>query len=113
MTIDDREMSAPIDIDRIFTAASHAVAAPTEVDTIVHHLHSGANYRLDEIGARIWELLETGASIRAIVDAVQKEYALPPDVTSASVQADVIALVAELGRYGLIDDGLPETKDNA
>jgi hypothetical protein len=92
-----------LDVDRVMTVGAHAVAAQTDVDTVVHNLQSGQSYRLNDIGTRIWELLEAGTTIRAIVRSIGADYAMPADVPPGQVEQDVKALVAALSEYGLVD----------
>jgi hypothetical protein len=93
---------AVFDLDGVIAIPSHTVAAPTDIDVVVHNLQNGANYRLNDVGARIWELLESGNTIRSIGDSLIAEYRLPEDLTADSVRDDVLAVVGELHRYGLI-----------
>jgi hypothetical protein len=53
----------------------------------VHHIG------INEVGARIWELLETPQELDAICAQLSKEYATPPDVCRAEVDAFLKQLV--------------------
>jgi len=58
----------------------------------------GVYYGLEDVGARIWNLLQGRTTVAAIRDALQAEY----DVEDARCERDVGALVAELADRGLI-----------
>jgi hypothetical protein len=53
---------------------------------------------ITEVGARIWELVETPQEIDAICAQLRKEYAIPPDICRAEVQA----FVNELAQHGAV-----------
>ena len=49
-------------------------------DTIVMmDVEEGQYYELDQIGARIWTLLETGRSVADLCDALSAEFDVDPD----------------------------------
>lgn len=54
--------------------------------------NTGVYYELDEIGGRIWKLLEEHGTIDAVVDALIREF----DVEAAQARIDVVRLVHEL-----------------
>ena len=49
-------------------------------DTIVMmDVNEGKYYELDQIGARLWSLLETGRSVADLCDALSTEFDVDPD----------------------------------
>lgn len=100
----------PIDRDRGVIAAPVAVAAPTDVDCVVHNLETGATYRLNDVGARVWELLETGNTIADITTAIRAEYRLPDEVTPQQVVDDITKIVTDLHQYGLVVLSAPDQR---
>lgn len=63
-------------------------------------------YTLNEVGARVWQLLD-GRPVKRIVETLSEEY----EVTSEEAAADVVSLIDSLAEAGLI---LPaaENKDS-
>ena len=55
-------------------------------------------YGLDEVGARIWQLLGETESVGEIVERLGEEY----DVTREMLRADVDRLLGELAARGLV-----------
>ncbi len=55
-------------------------------------------YNLNELGTRIWNLIEPKRSVEEIVQAVCREY----DVTPEQARQDTTAFLAELKEAGLI-----------
>lgn len=58
-------------------------------------------YGLDEVGARIWQLLGETDSVDAIVTALAGEY----DAPAEEIRADVERLLEELAARGLLVRG--------
>ena len=59
-----------------------------------------AIFTLNEVGGRIWELLDGRRSVRQIADALRREY----DVSSEEAERDLLEFLASLGSAGLIED---------
>jgi hypothetical protein len=91
-----------IHLSSVISVAPIAVAAPNDVDCVVHNLQTGATYRLNDVGARIWELLETGLDPAGIVSTLRAEYRLPDGVAADQIENDVLTVIADLYRYGLL-----------
>ena len=68
-------------------------------ESIVLNLKSGIYYSLDEVGARIWALLEQPITITAIRDAILSEY----EVQAEACESDVLAFIEEMDAAGLIE----------
>ncbi|MFZ5475952.1 MAG: PqqD family protein [Myxococcota bacterium] len=56
-------------------------------------------YGLDPVGTRVWELVGEHGSVDAVVAAVLREF----EVGEAEALADVVALVEDLLRHGLVE----------
>jgi hypothetical protein len=99
---DNETAIEPIDPHRVITVAPVAVAAPGTEDCVVHNLETGATYRLNDVGAKVWELLEATSTIADITSAIRTEYRLPDDVTPQQVLDDVTKVIGDLHQYGLV-----------
>ena len=60
---------------------------------------SGVYYSLDEVGARIWALIEQPITITAIRDAILSEY----EVQAEACERDVRAFIEGMDAAGLIE----------
>jgi hypothetical protein len=99
----DTAVHPSIEPQSVITIAPSAVGAPSETDCVVHNLQTGATYRLNDIGARIWEWMESDRhTVGDIVARLQTEYRLPEGVTSQQIEKDVIAIAQDLHQFGLI-----------
>lgn len=72
-------------------------------DTVVHDMITQNSYRLNDLGTRVWELIDDGKTLDAIVDVIASEYALPDGSTPSQIRDDVVALLLELAHHGLLD----------
>lgn len=68
-------------------------------ESIILNLKSGIYYGLDEVGAKIWALIEQPKAITDIRDAILKEY----DVEADACDRDVLAFIEQMDAAGLIE----------
>ena len=65
---------------------------------VMMDIATGKYYNLGETGGRIWELLESPATISDLVQALTAEY----DVDQAQCKADVLTFLQQLVDRGLL-----------
>ena len=53
---------------------------------------------VNEVGARIWELIETPRDVAALCDALMREFAVSPE----DCVAEVDSFLAEMERHGAV-----------
>jgi len=68
-------------------------------EAVMMHIQTGKYYGLDEIGSRIWELMEHKIQVKTIIEQLLKEY----DVSEQQCKTDVINLLNELKQNELIE----------
>jgi coenzyme PQQ synthesis protein D (PqqD) len=84
---------------------STVVAVPNQVssslgdEAVILELTQGVYYGLNEVGARIWELLQQPRRVGEIRDLILDEYEVAPQTATR----DLLALLAELAERGLIE----------
>jgi hypothetical protein len=66
---------------------------------VILNLRTGVYYGLDEVGARIWSLMQEPIRLTAIRESILAEY----DVTADDCERDLLDLVAKLDAEGLIE----------
>ena len=71
-------------------------------EAVLLDVESGLYFGLDEVGARIWQLLVVGATEDSIVDQLLEEY----EVERAQLRTDVTSFLTALATKGLIDGSL-------
>jgi hypothetical protein len=67
-------------------------------ETVMFSAAQGAYYGLDEIGTRVWGLLERPSSIEELCAVLREEF----DVDAETCHRDVAALVGELREADLV-----------
>ena len=84
-------------------ASQNPVSANLAGEAVILDPDSGMYYGLNEVGARVWELIQEPKMVDEIRDALLAEYEVEPE----RCQQDLFALLQNLADKGLveIDDG--------
>lgn len=82
-----------------FRSRSGVSAARQAGTTILLDLNRGQYYTLNEVGGRIWDMLEHGASASDILTRLAHEY----DVAREPLEADTKAMLERLQEAKLIE----------
>jgi hypothetical protein len=67
-------------------------------EEVILDLNNGRYFGLDSVGARVWELIEEPGRFDAIVEALLSEF----EVERVECERDLLALLGDLERHGLI-----------
>jgi hypothetical protein len=89
----------PAGLDAIVRAAPNQVSCDLSGESIILDLDSGIYYGLNEVGARVWALVQEPVALRAVLEALLEEY----DVDPGRCAADLLNLARELAERGLLD----------
>ena len=93
-----------ISTDSIVVASGDQVSSDLAGEIVMLNLKNGTYYGLDDVGARIWNLIQEPRPVAAVRDAILGEYEVEPE----RCERDLLALLRELQ-----DSGLIEVKDAA
>lgn len=85
--------------DSMVVAASSQVGADLGEEIILLHLESGHYFGLENVGARIWRLMEKPTAVREIERVLLEEYDIEPD----KCQEEVLQLLSDLLDHGLVE----------
>lgn len=77
-------------------------------ETIIIDLDNGSYYSLVEVGAEIWGLIESGAAVDDIIEAINHGY----EGDRVDIECGVNNLVAELQQEGLVVPGDGKESEN-
>ena len=83
-------------------AAGDQVSSDLGGEVAILNLRAGMYYGLDEVGARVWQLLQEPAVVGDIQSTIAQEYEVEP----TRAREDVLALLNQMA-----DEGLIEVKD--
>lgn len=89
----------PITLQSTITPAEGQVASQLADEIVILNLTDGTYYGLDGVGVRVWELLQQPRTVEAISAAIVDEYEVEP----ARCQTDVLALLSEMAKAGIIE----------
>ena len=65
---------------------------------VILDLKSASYFGLDEVGVRLWQLLQDDAGLQAACEKLLAEY----DVEAAQLELDLLKLVGQLSDAGLV-----------
>ena len=85
-------------LDTVVVANPDAMSSSVGIETVILHFTAGTYFGLDEVGSRIWELVQDRRSVREIRDTLLDEY----DVDEERCERAVRAFLASLAEHGLI-----------
>jgi hypothetical protein len=71
---------------------------------VLVHLRTNRIFEVNATGLRIWELAGDGQTLLDIRTMLQREF----EVETERLDAELLALVAELTREGILDDDNPQ-----
>ena len=67
-------------------------------EAVILNLASGAYFGLDQVGTRIWQLIEQHGGLRDVLARLREEYDAAPDV----LEHDLVDLATQLAAKGLV-----------
>ncbi len=82
----------------VVVAAEGQVSSDLGGEVVILDLEAGVYYGLDEVGARIWSLIQEPRSVDEVRDILLEEYEVEPE----RCQHDLIALLQRLAEEGLV-----------
>ena len=80
-------------------AVKDQVSSEIGGEAVILHLGSGTYYGLDEVGNRIWDLIQEPKSVEEVRAAISEEYEVDPD----RCEEDIILLLRRLADERLIE----------
>jgi hypothetical protein len=90
--------NAALDPASIAVASDNQLSTTLSGEVVILGLQDTVYYGLQEVGARVWELLQTPRPIRQIVAQIVAEY----EVSEAAAAPDIARLLGALNERGLI-----------
>jgi len=85
--------------DYVLKASANQVSSELSGDVIILNIKSGKYFGLDNVGARVWSILQKPAKVKDIINFIDSEY----DVRADQCERDMMALLEDLLREDLID----------
>jgi hypothetical protein len=82
-----------------FRAPASLVTRRVGTETMLLEGTTGRYFTLDDLATRVWQLLATGETPARVCDVLAPEF----DVERSALERDVMDLVADLERRGLLE----------
>jgi hypothetical protein len=89
----------------IVVAIKEQISSDLAGEAVILNLKSGVYFGLNEVGAKIWSLIQNPKPICDLRDALLAEYEVEPEVC----ERDLLQLLQDLKAAGLIEVGHEET----
>ena len=96
------ELGFPQIENLVVVASEDQISRDLDGEAVILNMKSGIYCGLNEVGARIWQLIQKPINVKHIRDTLLYEY----DVESDQCERDVLCLLQKL-----VDHGLIETKN--
>ncbi|WP_346355427.1 lasso peptide biosynthesis PqqD family chaperone [Azotosporobacter soli] len=87
-----------IEMDTIVVQIEGLVAADMDGEKVMLNITTGKYFGLDQVGSRIWELIETPCAVYEIIQSLRLDY----EVHEETCQKDVLTFLGLLQIRGLI-----------
>lgn len=86
-------------LDTVAVVTDHQLSSTLAGEEVILDLDSGTYFGLNAVGADVWRRLDTPQRLSDVCDALAAQY----DVDRATLDRDVLDLVAELHDNGLVE----------
>jgi hypothetical protein len=77
-----------------------------DTDMVLLSVESGKYYSTNDIGARIWELIETPRPVKTVIDLLTTEY----EIDRRTCETNVIDFLGQLMQEGLLKNTEPSER---
>ena len=87
-----------MDLNQVITLSPDVISQEVSGETVLLDLNSENYFGLDEIGTRIWQLIESSGNLQEIYDTMLSEY----EVEADQLLEDMEQLVVDIEKAGLV-----------
>ncbi len=86
-------------IHSIVVTNKHAIFADLTGEGVILDPDAGMYYGLNQVGSRIWELIQEPARVSDVRDVILAEYEVEP----GQCECDILALLQDMATKGLVE----------
>ena len=87
-----------MNLNQTITVSPDVISQPVSGETVLLDLASENYFGLDEVGTRIWQLVEETGNLQAVYDRMLAEY----EVDEEQLLEDMGKLILEIEKIGLV-----------
>jgi hypothetical protein len=88
-----------VEVQSVVSTGNDLVSSRIADEVVILDLKSGIYHGLEEVGARVWELIDEPSPVEAVRDTLLDEYEVEP----GRCERDLLALLEELKGHGLLE----------
>ena len=88
-----------MDLNQTITLSPDVISQEVSRETVLLDLNSENYFGLDEVGTRVWQLIEASGKLQDIYDTMLAEYEVEPD----QLLEDLEQLVTDIQKAGLVE----------
>lgn len=88
-----------VDLHSIVVASSEQLASSVGGETVILGLKAGRYYGVDNVGARVWQMVQTPTPVADIRNTIVAEY----DVDPQRCEADLLKLLDQMVEAHLVE----------
>jgi hypothetical protein len=92
-------MTRSIELQTLVRASAQQASCDVHLDVVILDIEKGSYYGLEQVAARIWQLLQQPRKVFEIRDTIVAEY----DVTPDRCERDLFEFLNNLSDTGLIE----------
>jgi hypothetical protein len=89
------EAKLKMNLTSVIVPSPQAVTSRVGEETVVLHLENGTYYGLNAVGTRVWDLVQGGSTLQAVLESLQEEYDVSEDVLKADLSLLIQALISQ------------------
>lgn len=94
-----REPECEIVESSIVIAVEHQISSDLGSESVILNMKTGIYHGLNEVGARVWNLIEKAITVKSIKQVLLEEYEIDTDICTN----DLFSLLNDLQSAGLIE----------
>ena len=94
-----KQLEAKIYDSSLVVAAREQISSDLGQEVVILNLQSGVYHGLNEVGARVWNLIEQPKPVKELKQTLAQEYEVEPEVCTR----DLLRLLHDLKAAGLIE----------
>lgn len=87
-----------MDLNQVITLSPDVISQEVSGETVLLDLNSENYFGLDEVGTRIWQLIESSGNLQDIYDTLLAEY----EVEADQLLEDMEQLLTDIEKAGLV-----------
>lgn len=87
-----------MDLNQVITLSPDVISQEVSGETVLLDLNSENYFGLDEVGTRIWQLIESSGKLQDIYDTLLAEY----EVEADQLLEDMEQLLTDIEKAGLV-----------